>query len=201
MSNVIKGEDKPGVTRLVTAIVIGAGQRGRNYSNFALDFPNRFKIVGVADPQSFRRKFLAKNHDIASKFVFKEWEEAFKVDRFADVAIIATPDPLHRAPAIEAANKGYHILLEKPMDVTEEGCRAITSLREELCHAVCLPCVAIHADGKDGEEIDHRRCDWRGCQHSTSRTNWLLPFCTFLCERQLATSRPDFVLAADKVVS
>ena len=186
MSNVIKGEDKPGVTRLVTAIVIGAGQRGRNYSNFALDFPNRFKIVGVADPQSFRRKFLAKNHDIASKFVFKEWEEAFKVDRFADVAIIATPDPLHRAPAIEAANKGYHILLEKPMDVTEEGCRAITEACERnsvmlcVCHVLrYTPTVKtvkkLITEGAIGEVVSIQHQEPIGFYHfahSFVRGNW-----------------------------
>ncbi len=30
--------------RLVTAILVGAGNRGTTYSNFALDFPSRFKV-------------------------------------------------------------------------------------------------------------------------------------------------------------
>ena len=36
----------------VTAVVVGCGNRGQNYAAFALDFPSRLKIVGVAEPVS-----------------------------------------------------------------------------------------------------------------------------------------------------
>jgi len=34
----------------VTTIVIGAGSRGSSYANYALDFPQKFKVIG---PTSF----------------------------------------------------------------------------------------------------------------------------------------------------
>ena len=37
--------------RQVKAILIGAGNRGVVYSNYALDFPDRLKIVAVAEPR------------------------------------------------------------------------------------------------------------------------------------------------------
>ena len=40
--------------RLVTAIVIGCGNRGENYSNFGRDFPKRLKIVAVVEPLKHR---------------------------------------------------------------------------------------------------------------------------------------------------
>ena len=43
----------------------------------------------------------------------------------ADAAIIATQDKDHYALAIEAINKGYHLLLEKPAAPTPEECLAI----------------------------------------------------------------------------
>ena len=43
--------DGPAV-RQVTAVVVGCGQRGQNYAAFALDFPSRLKIVGLAEPVS-----------------------------------------------------------------------------------------------------------------------------------------------------
>ena len=49
--------------RLVTAVIVGAGLRGQNYANFALDFSCRPKIVGVAEPQDHRRKNY-KNYTI-----------------------------------------------------------------------------------------------------------------------------------------
>ena len=43
--------DGPAV-RTVTAVVVGCGNRGQNYAAFALDFPSRLKILGVAEPVS-----------------------------------------------------------------------------------------------------------------------------------------------------
>ena len=43
--------DGPAV-RQVTAVVVGCGQRGQNYAAFALDFPSRLRIVGLAEPVS-----------------------------------------------------------------------------------------------------------------------------------------------------
>lgn len=40
--------------KLVTAIVIGGGERGFTYSQYALDFPDELKIVAVAEPQKHR---------------------------------------------------------------------------------------------------------------------------------------------------
>jgi UDP-N-acetyl-2-amino-2-deoxyglucuronate dehydrogenase len=42
-----------------------------------------------------------------------------------DLAIICTPHPFHRQPAIEAALSGAHILIEKPLASTLEDCDAI----------------------------------------------------------------------------
>ena len=51
-------------SRLVTAIVIGCGNRGQTYSNYGLNFPNRLKVVGAADPLEHRVKRLRKLHNI-----------------------------------------------------------------------------------------------------------------------------------------
>lgn len=51
----------------ITAIVLGAGQRGANvYGGYALNFPNELKIVGVAEPREDRRAAFAKAHHIAA---------------------------------------------------------------------------------------------------------------------------------------
>ena len=43
----------------VTAILLGAGQRGADaYASYALDYPNELKFVGVAEPREDRRRSL-----------------------------------------------------------------------------------------------------------------------------------------------
>ena len=45
-----------------------------------------------------------------------------------DGVSIATPDPTHLPVALDALEAGCHVLVEKPMDVTVEGCRRMTDL-------------------------------------------------------------------------
>jgi predicted dehydrogenase len=47
-----------------------------------------------------------------------------------DAVTIATPDHLHRAIALECLERGIHVLVEKPMDVTVEGCREMVACAE-----------------------------------------------------------------------
>ena len=46
-------------------------------------------------------------------------------DKFADGVIIGTQDAMHVEPAVAFAEKGYQMLLEKPMAPDEAGCRTI----------------------------------------------------------------------------
>ena len=51
--------------------------------------------------------------------------QAASKEKFADAVVIATLDHMHKEPAIAFANKGYHILLEKPMAPTLADCEEI----------------------------------------------------------------------------
>ena len=35
------------IKRQVTAVVVGCGNRGQNYANFAVDFPSRLKVIEI----------------------------------------------------------------------------------------------------------------------------------------------------------
>ncbi|XP_075461159.1 uncharacterized protein LOC142497361 isoform X2 [Ascaphus truei] len=104
-----------GEVKCVNILIVGAGSRGKCYSYYAVNFPKRMKVVGVADPRSCIRDDLKKIHNIDEDNVFEDWTEAAAREKFADGVVIATPDRLHKDPAIAFAKKGYHILLEKPM--------------------------------------------------------------------------------------
>lgn len=106
-------------------IVIGAGQRGQTYTNVMADMPDKFQVVGVAEPVRENREYIRNKHRIAPEHCFSSWEEILDRPRFADIAIIATQDKMHFAPAMKALELGYDLLLEKPVAPTPQECTAI----------------------------------------------------------------------------
>ena len=54
-----------------SVILIGAGNRGRTYCNFMAHMPEKYKIVGVAEPHDLRREEFAKQHGIPAEACFK----------------------------------------------------------------------------------------------------------------------------------
>ena len=123
----------------VTLAIIGAGSRGNAYAEYAQQNPERAKVVAVAEPREVYREKMARAHSIKKENIFSDWKSAAAQDRLADAVIIATPDSIHTEPAIAFANKKYHILLEKPMAISEKDCRAIVSsvLANKVFFAVC----------------------------------------------------------------
>jgi len=109
----------------VKLLVVGAGARGWGYSTYATQYPDKAKVVGVAEPREFYRNRMATTHKIPEENIFRSWEEAARLPRFADAVLICTQDSMHTAPAMAFARKKYHILLEKPMAPTEPECRRI----------------------------------------------------------------------------
>ena len=103
------GLDKP-----VTVMIIGAGDRGRCYAQYAEKFPKSMKVVGVADLNPYRREQMAKKHNIPAENQFAHYNDALSKAKFADAVVISTPDNLHYEPCMKALALGYDVLLEKP---------------------------------------------------------------------------------------
>ena len=124
------------------AILIGAGDRGEIYASYALQNPEKLKIVAVAEPVKERRQRLASIHGLDASAMYDSWQDILDRPKMADGAIIATQDTMHVEPAVKALEKGYHVLLEKPMALTLENCNAIvdaskrTGLTLNICHVL-----------------------------------------------------------------
>lgn len=100
----------------VSIAVIGAGARGRfAYSSYALKNKEDVEIVAIAEPNEERRNLFVKEHGIKNELIFNSWEDMLKGDKLADGIIIANNDEGHFKPTKIALEKGYNILLEKPM--------------------------------------------------------------------------------------
>jgi len=118
--------------RKVSLVVVGAGNRGKVYSKYALERPDLCQVVGIAEPRDITRELMVAEYNIPKENVFKDWKDLAKLNKkIADAVIITTQDRMHTEPAIHFANLGYHILLEKPMAPTEQECRAIVEAVEK----------------------------------------------------------------------
>ena len=102
----------------VSAIILGYGIRGRAYAAYAKTHPDEFKIAGLADPVAA----FPEDRDYP---VWKKWEDALESGVEADAVIISLPDRLHYASCTKALEKGYHVLLEKPIGCTWGECLGI----------------------------------------------------------------------------
>ncbi len=112
-------------------ILVGAGSRGRDvFGQYALERPDRMRIVGVAEPHPERREVFAREHGLGLDQTFDDWKGVLAGPRRAGAAIIATGDDLHFEPAVAALRTGYHCLLEKPMALRLEECVEIVETAE-----------------------------------------------------------------------
>jgi predicted dehydrogenase len=110
----------------VSFSIIGAGSRGLDaYAKFALERPDLCEVVAVAEPRDAYRNEAVRRFGIPPENAFRGWEELVSRPKVSDAAIIATQDRLHTAPALACIDKGYDILLEKPMAPTAEESRRI----------------------------------------------------------------------------
>lgn len=170
----------------ITAIVIGAGSRGQCYTNEMFKYPDKFQVVGVAEPIENRREFVKNKHSISDEHCFDTWEKILELPKFADVAIISTMDRMHFAPAMEAIRKGYNLLLEKPAAPTAEECFLIEKEAKKygvkilVCHVLrytpfYTTLKSIIDEGRLGKIMSIQHCENVGNthqSHSFVRGNW-----------------------------
>lgn len=123
--------------------LIGAGERGANcYAPYALKYPSEVKFVCVAEPRKERRDAFADRHGIPKEDQYTDWKELLEKGYDLDGLIIATQDREHYEPAMAAIEKGYHLLLEKPMAETAEKTKEIVDAAEKkgtllmVCHVL-----------------------------------------------------------------
>lgn len=176
----------PAPAKAVTAITLGAGNRGNVYGNYASEYPDHLDIVGVAEPIEIRNERYCKQHGIPAKHSFTTWEDVFKVPKFADAVLITTPDDLHYGPCMQALKMGYDILLEKPIAPTERECRDILNMAEQtggivaVCHVLRYAPYFIELrkfiqNGSIGEVVSMQHLEpieHIHMSHSYVRGNW-----------------------------
>ncbi|MDA3810266.1 MAG: Gfo/Idh/MocA family oxidoreductase [Spirochaetaceae bacterium] len=172
--------------KIMNLAVLGAGSRGRAYSDFSLEHPERLNICAIAEPDVIRRNIFGKRFNIPVKFRYSSWTALLEDKPAADAVLIATPDREHVEPAVAFANAKYNILLEKPMAVDASGCGKISDAvnRNEILFGICHVLLytkhtetvkEIIDSGRIGEIVSLQRLEPIGYwhfMHSYVRGNW-----------------------------
>ncbi|KAF7352913.1 GFO-IDH-MocA domain-containing protein [Mycena venus] len=96
----------------VTLAVIGCGQRGKAYAEYARISPDFCKVVAIAEPRPKTQRRFADLHKIDNTLVFNTWEELHAASE-------ETIKTIGRRLA-DTVRRGYHILCEKPMATSLE---------------------------------------------------------------------------------
>ena len=101
-------------------VLIGAGQRGMIYARYAHE--KGHEIAAVAEPDEVKRGIAGDAFGIPAEYRFATGKDLLAGPKLGDAAIIATMDRDHFSEAIPAMEKGYHIMMEKPMSTTPDQC-------------------------------------------------------------------------------
>jgi predicted dehydrogenase len=117
--------------------IIGAGQVGAQHVRAFSQLASDVRVLGVADIDEQRATELASTCDAS---VFTRYQELLELA--PDIAVICLPHNLHLAAAVDAAQAGCHIVMEKPLAHTMADARAIV----ETCRSsgVMLTVSFVH---------------------------------------------------------
>ena len=106
-----------GLGHIAQVAVLPAFTSARNSEIFALVSGDRRK-----------RETLAKKYRVAQACSYESYDQILSL---VDAVYLALPNHLHKEYAVRAAEKGVHVLCEKPMAVTEEECEAMITAAEQ----------------------------------------------------------------------
>lgn len=131
------------MSKIVKVAIAGLGSRGKDtYAPTAKLFPDKMKIVAIADIDPAKVAEVAEEYGVPKEACYESAEDMIAQEKLADVLILATQDRQHVRQAIPALQKGYHLLMEKPISPDLDECREIVKVAKEcdrkviVCHVL-----------------------------------------------------------------
>lgn len=128
---------------MVKVAILGLGARGGiTYSAFQSLEPELMQITALCDINQEKIDKYATEFNVPKENCFTDYNEFIKKDKIADILIVATQDRDHFSHTIPAIQKGYHILLEKPISPNLEECTKIEAEAKKhnriviVCHVL-----------------------------------------------------------------
>lgn len=175
------------MSKQITTIIIGLGGRGKDtYAEYIRQNPGKMKIVAIADIEPDKVEMVSRTFNIPKEMCFESADEILKQEKLADTALICTQDRDHVEEALVALEKGYHLLLEKPISPDLEECKQLLEAAHKynkhviVCHVLRYTpfyetIKSLITEGKIGEVVTIQAIEnvayWHQA-HSFVRGNW-----------------------------
>lgn len=126
----------------VTFAILGMGNRGSRYAQEQLKYADEMEVTAIADTRRQQLDAANKYLHLPEDRLFDSAEALLAAPRMAEIMVIATQDGQHKAHAIAAMERGYHLLLEKPIANKREDCLEILEAAKKydrqviVCHVL-----------------------------------------------------------------
>ena len=113
----------------VTFSVMGLGGRASAYLSALQAYaPHAYQLAAVADPDPAKQARARSEYGLGEGQIFDTDLDMMAQPRLSDVAIIATQDKLHLRDIRGLLEKGYDLILEKPVATTLDELREVAGL-------------------------------------------------------------------------
>ncbi|GLZ46699.1 oxidoreductase [Actinomycetospora sp. NBRC 106375] len=161
-------------SRPVRVGIVGAGGRGRLHARHVSRAGGR--VVAVAEPHPGRRDALADACEVPAGHRFDGWTDLAERADLVDVVVIATQDHEHADPVVAFAERGVHLICEKPIAPDEQEALRVAAAvqRAGVQFTICHPLryapytralVAALRDGRIGDLVSVQHLEPVGAWH------------------------------------
>lgn len=123
-------------------VIVGYGNRGGIYADYALAEPEQCRVAAVVDPNPFKREQARLRYDLTERETFETFAQFVASGIETDLVINATMDQHHYETAVEILTAGCDMLMEKPIVPEKEQLLHLQRLAQEkrcrvfVCHVL-----------------------------------------------------------------
>ena len=126
----------------LTCVVLGCGDRGMRYAAYAKIAPKELEVIGAIDISEMRLGRMKQAFSLSDEQLYRNLSQFLEGNVQCDIVINATMDQLHYSTSMQLLEKGYNVLLEKPITANvdelleierkakENGCKVV------ICHVL-----------------------------------------------------------------
>ncbi|MFW6598797.1 Gfo/Idh/MocA family protein [Propionibacteriaceae bacterium Y2011] len=128
----------------VEVVLVGLGHRTVGYAAYGEQHPEQLRVVAVVDPDPIRRAAAAERFGVAEDRQY-DYVTDLPAEPLARAAINGTMDALHVSTSLELLDRGYDLLLEKPIALDPDSMLQLQHRADELGRTVVVCHVLRHA--------------------------------------------------------